>query len=278
MDSGNRSPATSTTRRVIEMTRRKSILGALLLCALAVCAFGAASASAEGLTAYTCTEGTGADEYSDSHCLVENPGAGPFATVKITEPETAVTIESVSAPKLTATIALSKITVECESSMSEGGTITNKVGPPMSVEGKNGRAHYTNCRAFLQSNPEKACTVKNKIVNENVGTITTTVLKSTTEFSATEHFIKFEPQEGTKFAEFILENGLGTCPAALIGSNVQVTGAARGRVPTSPHSHITFDATSGSTLKAGGAAATYDATERVTMAGTEKTIGLTTGA
>jgi hypothetical protein len=260
------------------MTRPKSIIGALVFCALAFCALGAANASASGLTAATCTEGSGGHtQYEDSHCLKEKT-EGAFTTVEIAEGvETAVTSESDLAPILKGKIALTNTVVECQHSMSTSGTLTNRAGPPMFVEGKNIRVHYTECHAFLESNPAKTCTVKNEIENENAETITTTLLKSTTESNATEHFVKFETEKaGGEFAKFKLENGKGTCPAALTGVTVTVTGSARAVVPASPHSHLTFNATSGGALKANGAAATYEGTEHVTMEGTEKTIGLTT--
>jgi hypothetical protein len=209
---------------------------------------------------------------------LEESKTGAFTTVEIAEGvETAVTSESDQAPILTGKIALTNTVVECQHSMSTSGTLTNKAGPPMFVEGKNIRVHYTECHAYLAGNPAKTCTVTNKIENENAETITTTLLKSTTESNATEHFVKFEPAvAGGEFAKFKLENGKGTCPAALVGVTVTFTGSERAVVPASPHSHLTFSGTSGSALKANGAAATYIGTEHVTMEGTEKTIGLTT--
>lgn len=270
------------------MTRRKSILGALVLCALAVCAFGAASASATGLTAYTCTEGVGKPQYKDSHCL-EGDETGAFTTKEITqETETTVTGEAVPTEggvptaQLKGKVALTEIEVTCNAVMTESGTLKNVNAATMRVDGKNITIHYTECHASLAANTEKKCTVKNKGAPENVGTITTNALKSTTEFNATEHFVKFEPEAaGGAFAEFFIENGFGTCPAALIGQKVVVSGSARGRVPAARHSHLQFDATSGSVLNANGGAATYTATHRVTMhevgpPTVSKTIGLKT--
>ena len=264
------------------MTRRKSVLGALVLCALSLCAFGAANASAEGLTAFTCTEGTTGERFSDAHCLTPSAG-GEFHTEAVPAGTvTEVTGEAVTSggtkPTLTATLALVKVEITCEAMMTEGGTLENQAGPPMKVVGAGILLHYTECHAVLASDHTKTCEIENKTGNTNKGTITTSSLKSSTSFAGTtEHFVTFEPTAGTTFTKFkLLQGPTGTCPAALIGLEPTVTGSARGVVPAAMHSHLTFEGTVGGNLIVGGQKAEYMATHRVTMLGTEKTIGLKT--
>jgi len=65
------------------MTRRKSMIGAFVLCALSLCAFGAANAAATvGLTAVECqavTATTG--HFSSSHCETPEVAGSNFDTV-----------------------------------------------------------------------------------------------------------------------------------------------------------------------------------------------------
>jgi hypothetical protein len=253
---------------VIEMKRSRSILGALVLCALSLCAFGAVSASAEGLTAYVCTEATGTPQYSDSHCQTESVG-GAFATIVI-EPSTNVTGEAVGTSKLVGTVALAKVEVKCTAMMTPAGgasTVKNETGPPMKAVGVSTRLEYTGCEANLVSAPTKKCNIEAVTgAFQPVGTIVTTLLKSSSSFEAgnEEHFVTFEPEFGTLFTEFKIIQKT-ECPAALVGQVVKVTGSARGVVPPTMHSHITFSGTVGGNLKVGGAAAEYSGTSRVTM-------------
>ena len=61
------------------MTRPKSIIGALVLCALSICAFAASSASASGLTAVTCEEKGAGGHYNTAACATPEV-AGNFET------------------------------------------------------------------------------------------------------------------------------------------------------------------------------------------------------
>ena len=264
------------------MTRRKSVLGALVLCALSLCAFGAANASAEGLTAFTCTEGTTGERFSDAHCLTPSAG-GEFHTEAVPAGTvTEVTGEAVTSggtkPTLTATLALVKVEIICNAMMTEGGTLENQAGPPMKVVGAGILLHYTECEAQLASDHTKKCEIENKTGNTNKGTITTTTLKSSTSFEGTaSHFATFEPVAGTTFTQFkLLQTAGSTCPTALVGIEPIVTGSARGQIPTTMHSHITFEGQAGGKLIVGGQKAEYMATHSVVMSGTTKTIGLKT--
>jgi hypothetical protein len=251
---------------VIEMKRSRSILGALVLGVLVLCAFGAASASAEGLTAYVCTKAAGTPQYSDSHCLTESAG-GEFATIAVTG-ATPATAEAVGSSVLMITAALSTVEITCNKMMSSSGTVENVTGPPMKAVGANTVLQYSECEAYLTSVPSKTCDIEPITGGATgKGTINTVALKSSTSFNATEHFVTFEPEAGTLFTEFriVQRPPANECPAPLVGVLIKVTGSARGVVPPTMHSHITFSGTAGGNLRAGGAVAEYSATNRMTM-------------
>lgn len=259
--------------------RGRTILGAVVLCALCTCAFGAASASAEGLTAFVCTEGKGTPRYTDSHCETENEG-GEFTTKAIpAEESTEITGESVGEVHLKATIALSKTVITCNSTMTESGVIRNiEEGGVMKAHGTNGVQHYTECSASLQASPEKKCDIENQIGNKNIGTIRTNPVTAITSFNATEHFVTVEPETaGEPFTKFkIIQNAGGTCPAGLVGVMNTITGRARGIVPSAKPSHITVTGTAGGELKDNGATVEVEATTRGKRKGNEETIAART--
>jgi hypothetical protein len=264
---------------VIEMKRSKTILGALVLCVLSLCAFGAVSASAEGLTAFVCTEGKGSPRFSDSHCETESP-EGEFTTKAIpAEEATEFTGESVGEVHLKATVALSKVVITCKSTMTESGVIKNiEEGGVMRAHGTNAVQHYTECAASLQSNPEKKCDIENEIGNKNVGTIRTNPVTAITSFNATEHFVTVEPETaGEPFAKFkIIQNAAGTCPATLVGVPNTITGRARGVIPIAKPTHVTVSGTAGGELKDNGGVVEVEATTRGRRKGNEETIAART--
>jgi hypothetical protein len=263
------------------MTRRKSILGALVLCALSLSAFGVTSASADGLTAFTCTKAVGAPQYSDSHCLTESAG-GEYTTNEITVgAATEVTAEAVGTSRLVGVVALAKVEVNCTSMMSTSGTVKNEAGPPMKAVGASVVLQYAGCEANLVAVPTKKCNIEPMTGGATgIGTINTVALKSLTSFNATEHFVTLEPEAGATITEFkiIQKTPPGECPAALVGVTIRVTGSARGFINPLMHSHLTFSGTAGGNLKVGGGLAEYSGTNRTTMVeGAEsKTIGLKT--
>jgi hypothetical protein len=263
------------------MTRRRSIPGALALCALALCAFGATNASAEGQTAFTCKEAVGTPQYTTSRCEVENE-TGKFSTVVIPfEETTEVTGEATTASVLKGTIALTKTVVTCQKAPSTGHVKNIFVGTEMQAHGTKTVIDYSECSAALESNPAKKCDVEDLIGGKGTrGTILTNPLTSKTSANVAEHFVTFEPEVmGEPFAKFKIQQTVNPpfeCPAALVGVTVTVTGKARGVVPGTKHSHITFSGTVGGELKANGAAAEYTGTNRGTMNGTENAIGLKT--
>jgi hypothetical protein len=265
-----------TIRRVIEMTRHKSILGALALCAISLCAF-AASASASGSTAYTCKEAVGTPQYTDATCETESP-TGKFSTVEIPfETTTEVTGEAVGSSTLAGTIALTKVTITCTSAPSTGDVKNIKPGEEMQAHGTKTVIDYSGCSAGPAAKPG-VCEVEDLIGGKgNKGTILTNPLTSVTSSSGAEDFITFSPETaGEPFAKFKLLQKTTECPAALVGVTVTVTGSARGVIPAAKHSHITFSGTVGGALKANGSAAEYTGTNRGVMAGTSNRIGVKT--
>jgi hypothetical protein len=268
------------------MTRNRSIIGVLVLSALAVCAFGAANASAAGLTAYTCTNqgitpGTG--EYKDSHCQENVNPKGDYSTVVIpvnqtTEVEgTAVSgtgTESGSS-NLHATLGGVGVTITCTAMTSENAHIKNiTVGEEMKVHGTTAVLVYTGCSAVAGAK-EKPCTV----TGSAAGVITTHSLTSTaTEAAGGVHHVVFEPEEGN-FTQFVLSGG--ECPSAVQnkGEPYPITGSATGTIPEGQHSHITFTGNVGGNLRVGeGAEAEYNGTNIVVMneGGVKRTIGIKT--
>jgi hypothetical protein len=282
------------------MTRRRSIIGALVLCALAMLAFGAASAFAtKGLTAVICEKVGPAKKYQTSHCRTSE-GAGEFETVPVAlnaqfavegeslklgsgapHEETGTTAEP--SAKLTATIAGNETIVTCGKS-TISGKVTN-VTPSgstaeMQIHGTEGVTTYTECHASLKSNPAKICEVKGTLEPvTNNGEIKTRKLTSTT---SANHVVTIEPEtlEGGKaiFAKFnILSTPAATCFTA---ANIPVTveGKVTGQANTTTHSHLTLEeANNGILLKANGVKAFYDSTITTWLAGTNKnTVGAET--
>jgi hypothetical protein len=259
-------------RRVNEMTRRKSILGVLALCALSVCAFGAANASAAGLTAVTCEEKGAGSKYNSSACATPAV-AGNWETTQVPAGTvTEVTGTAVGTSVLKGTVALTKVEITCGKTATTGNLKNIEAGGEMKIEGTNIVNDYTECHASLEANTAKKCEVESITGTKGVkGTIATNSLKS---LSGTEHKITFEPTTaGGAFAEFNILKG--ECLGAT--AKVTVTGSVIGIANTEKHHHITFTpATNGSNLKANGGAASYQGTYTLIMKGTANLIGAET--
>ena len=272
------------------MTRPKSIIGALMLCALSICAFAASSASASELTAVTCekvTAGTGV--YENENCVTPEKAGGSFKTTAIPlNTETEVTATSTEgSPTLRATIGGVNVTVICALSHLEGAKITNKE----TSAGKHEilttatRNTYTDCHAVLKSNEARKCVVE-EVTGPNPGTIgmiSTNPLKGTT--TGVEHQVKFEPVPAGTFAEFKIKKK-GTKPETEDPLNecffsadvtVVVTGSVNGEANTTNHAHLTFtEANNGTALKANGGTANYLDTVGGVMKGTTNVVGAQT--
>jgi hypothetical protein len=258
------------------MTRTKSIIGALALCAVSICAFAAASASASELTAVTCKkEGLG---NTNSHCATGTEGE--YKTVAIPK-DTTTAIEGTTTggekPTLRGTVGGLNVTISCETGHLTEAWVENKetsAGKHEAIGG--GMLTYTNCEAMLKSKESRTCKVE-EITGGGVekGMIATTTLKSNT--TGTEHQVLFQPASGTIFSEFnILPEGT-ECP---FGAKVKVTveGSVECEANTETHSHLTCtEANNGTALKANGGAAKYIDTVGANMVGEpETTVGATT--
>ena len=259
--------------------RRSSMLGALGLCTLALCAFAAANASAAELTAVTCQEvpaGTG--NYKTSACETPKVAGSNFETVALPKDQTTeVTGSSVGKAVLKAVVAFLNIEITCEKTEGTGhATNREPTAGKHTIEGSKIIIDYSECHASLQSDTTKTCEVED-VATKTKGTILTKELKSTT---TTEHNVKTEPvAAGGPFVEFkILTSntpGTGACP--IPASTVKVTGSLIGVADTSKHSHVTFTpATNGGLLKANGSAASFEGTNTGVQKGTSTVSGAET--
>jgi hypothetical protein len=250
------------------MSRARTTAGALVLCALALCAFGAASASATvGLTAVECQE-QGGGKFNTSECatpaVAGNWETKAFALNEAKEIEgTAVPNAEGFAAVLTGTVALAKVDISCKRSTATG-TLTNVTpegaGKEMKIEGKGQITHFEECTARLTSDTgvnKEACKVEAITGGQGVGKITTAVMKGIT---GPEHLITLEPTTGTTFTEFeVLAEAEAGKTCSLPTTKVSVTGKLAATANTEKHSHVTF-AGGGTALRANGSATTYTAT------------------
>jgi hypothetical protein len=264
-------------------SRGWTTIGALALCALAFCAFGAAGASAieKGLTAVKCVEvAAGTGNYESSHCETSKPGTD-YNTVAI---EGSTEIEGTStnaeggpeASKLTATLGGLNTIIECAHAHTSG-TVTNVVAKDEkgaerhAIHGTNTTATYTGCKAHLASKPSRTCEVEEVSGGGSAkGMITLAPLTATT--TGVGHQVKFNPEKEEPFTKFKI---LTTGESCFFGTavTVEVTGALEGEANTTVHSHLTFtEANNGSNLKANGATTHYTATSGAWMKRTAEEI------
>jgi hypothetical protein len=255
--------------------KRSSILGALAVCALSLCAFGAIDASAAGLTAVTCEEvAVGTGNYKTSACETPKQAGSNFETKAIPLNQTTeVTGSAIGGVVLGGTVALVKVEITCAKTAGTAHlkNIEPKAGE-MKIEGSKIFIDYSECHAALQANTVKKCEVESITGTAGVkGTIATTELKGLT---TTEHNGTIEPAVGTTFAEFkILKTGECTIPTV----TVKVTGSVNGVADTGKHSHITYTpATNGGGLKVNGIAGSFEGTTTGVMKGTTNLVAAET--
>jgi len=263
------------------MTRSKSIIGALVLCALSLCAFGAANASAAiGLTAVECAEvGETSGKFNNSHCETpESPGA--FETVAFTLNESKeIEGDAVGMTTLHMRSGLTETTVTCGKAHLTG-KVTN-VTPEgntkeMQAHGTETVITYEECEAHLQSRTaaEEACKVEGISGGVGVGKIQMGKITATT---GPEHKITYKPESGSTFTEFnILPIKATTQACVLPNAKVVLVGEIIAQVSTERHSHVTF-AGEGAIKVGGGSTATLTGTiVTYTKGNPERTVGLTT--
>jgi hypothetical protein len=272
------------------MTRSKSIIGALVLCALAVCAFGAASASAvegeKGLTAAECKKVGVGNEFNSGQCIT-GAGSGEFATVPFEgtkEIEATVTQNSHKlgnteepVAKFMGTSGGIAVTVTCGK-----GKITGKV--TNTLEGTEiHRAHgtenvvtYEECHVSKTTDTTKQCKVKQ--AGQVAGTLVTNSL--TTTNVGVHHEVTIEPTTpNTVFVEFEIEKSSTPTCFTVVNLPIKVTGKVKADANTETHNHITLTTTTnGPDFKANGAEAMYESTQTGWLKGSEEktAVGLTT--
>jgi hypothetical protein len=255
--------------------RSRTLLGALVLCAVSICAFAAASAFAAGLTAVQC-EKTGSGKYNNSHCTTPQ-SPGEFETVVIPK-NTKKEVEGTDTREITktehglgstanpvavfhSTFAGIAVTVTCGTGNTTGGSIENIELPVKHIISTGSSVTWTECHASPKTQPAKSCKVQGTLPAEPENSVGTVALTTT---SGEEHKVVVKPTSGTELSKFnILGASTPECFTA-VNIGVTVTGEAWGRANTETHSHVTFDEASntGSPLKANGNAASQ--TETVT--------------
>jgi hypothetical protein len=251
------------------MTRRKSMLGALCLCALSICAFAAFGVSnAAAMTMHECLEATGTGvKYTDNTCTTES-GTGKFQTVPI-ELGKSVALEPTLTPTgtppvthavLTSTVAGIEIEITC-TALSSTNTVAKNVAGNI-VEG-SGNVTFTGCGLVR---PEKQeCTVKGG--GGGAGTIITNLLSTKTEGMNT----KFTPPKEKAFVEIEFSG----CKTAALNGTKPVNGFVNG-VQTTPTSQ-TFNSGAGE-LTFGGQVAHFIATVHYKTKGTSTLVALETNS
>jgi hypothetical protein len=239
------------------MTRRKSILGALLLCAVAVCAFGAANASAT--TLYVCEEvAKGTGKFTDSHC--EKAGEGNFATVAAKEGE-AKEVTPTQTTEFVVKVTIAGILTEshCEEWTGTGKATNELVGGVMQNVGTGLSLEAAKC--VLTKPAGQECVLKGgKFVIPSATSLTETV----GEVSK----VKFTPT-GKNFTEVIIEK----CKTAGLNGTYPVEGTASGIINAANPAKLEFTSTS-SALTLGGRPVTFTGTAHGVLKGTEQTVAL----
>lgn len=266
------------------ISRGRVLAGALALCAVLVCAFAEASASASALTAVKCEKVGAVEGELNSHC--ETGTTGEYKTVALplneTVEGTAITTEE--EPALRATIAGLNVTIRCAKTETIGGIGGNTEPSPGKhvISGKSERTTYSGCHTVLKTKETRFCAVE-EVTGPNPGTIgmiSTTALKGST--TGVEHQVRVEPAEAGLLSKFkILKKGSvpaeeNECPfnSTIV---VEVEGFVESEVNTTNHSHVTFtEANNGTGLIVAGAAAHYIATIGGFIKGTEIALGAQT--
>jgi hypothetical protein len=239
------------------MTRRGSILGALLLSAVCLCAFGAANASAT--TLYVCEEvSKGTGKFTDAHC--ESAGGGDFATVAAKEGEAKeVTPTGTTEFVIKTVIAGIAVEAHCEE-WTGGGKATNElVGGVMQNVGT--RLNLEAAKCIMTKPAGQECVLKGgKFVVPSATSLTETV----GEVSK----VKFMPP-GKIFTEVIIEK----CKTAGLNGTFPVEGTASGIINNANPAKLEFTSTS-SALTLGTRPLTLVGTAHGVLTGTEKTVAL----
>lgn len=260
----------------METTATKAIAGLALLCALALCAFAAPSASALQ-TAFVCKEAKGKVGFEDSHCakateeeakvdyVHESIKAGTEKKLTITNDETTVEPNSAVWPVFGFTLAGITVEIGC-AEVTGSGSVTNKTGG--SIEG-NATIEYKDCTASkpITAEGKTKCKVKEPLV----------VKAKLANFESGEEMgLEFKPESGTVLGEVTIEENEGTSCAAK--GTYKLEGSAKSRATSEGGAVFTFE-TGEKELKAGGNEAFLYSSIVTSMAGEgiQPAITLTTG-
>ena len=248
------------------MIGRRSVIGIAVLCALALCAFSATSASAFE-TAFTCAPNTttGAEQFSDAHCVNGATGNVGFKHVEIAEgsttnitgtnAKTASGTTAAATAKLEGTLAGVETAIVC-TTVANSGTVflsnQKDAAGGMYVSG-DGKVLFSGCT--VTKPPSQGCVVTG-------GSITTNALTATTEGQAAKK-VQFKPKSGTTFASIPISG----CTTSALNNTFPVTGSliasASGATLTTTHAEITTQ----NTLKFGGNKAGLEGALTISMEG-----------
>jgi hypothetical protein len=270
------------------MTRTKTIIGALALCVLLICALAGASASASpGLTAVECVKQGAGSNFSTSECATPTE-EGNFETVAIANGvKTNVTASTTGGQPVALRIRPifgTHFTVVCENDELVGATVENsepKAGEHKIV-GTATRETYLNCHAVLESKESRYCAVQGITAPGGAGMISTRELKGETTNVEHKILVVPAPEAGGEFTSFQVlskgknpktENECWTTSTI----NVVIKGGVEGEVDTTNHAHLTFtEANNGEGLNGTGLTVKYIDTTGGISASTGAVIGAQT--
>ncbi len=201
------------------MNGRRSIVGLSLLCALALCAFAASSASAAGTTAFACEPKTGEKGsvgFSDEHCDKAAVDTGVKFVHKAIAPNSPTEIELTNEKTkgetkeaepsvLTGPLGgIEVLEISCKK-VGGTGTLTNEESGAMQAVG-NLAIEHSECTAAKPTNGSgiELCKVKSPIVY---------TANFKTYGNEAEMGLELTPKSGGTFGTFTLENnGANKCP------------------------------------------------------------------
>ena len=235
------------------MMGHKSLIGIVMLCALAFSAFAAANASA-AQKAVTCSSTAPTKTFGDAHCT----GAGStfghttiadnaVTTITGSNAKTAFSTTAARVLKLRGQLGFHMVEIQCTGATGHG-TLTNKSAPTAHVEGE-GIIKYTGCTVTAPSG--MGCVVTG-------GTFTTNNLLATTEGRAAGK-LHIKPATGVTLASISISG-------CTIVSTVPVTGALTAQVSGATITTIHNAVTAEEELEFGGVGAGLDGALTISMA------------
>jgi hypothetical protein len=239
------------------MSRRISIVGLAVLCAMALSAVAASGASAAGTTAFTCVAGGGAHN-TNADCQPGSTGTSGHEAIAANT-STTLSLTQLGNAKLTgtlfaATVELEATGVECVECKAEN----KEVGGVMEVTGSGGRLRFTGVTVVGLPN----CEVENK-------TVTTEPLKFTTTSAAG---VTLEPVTGTLLSKLTIKEIAATCN---VKGTFKVEGKAAGTLNGSVLSVNVTKASKELTLEGEKASLKGEATAKASNGTTTNPVALT---